>query len=126
MSFSKKNLDTANLLFNVNHYEDIIGIEIQQTLEKLLKAVAANKNIKIPKEHDLVKLYFIIESSFIQLEEEDIILLRIATNYYKEDRYPNPNYNLPSRDEIEKVLSFTENLFNEVCTVLQIEVTEIK
>ena len=24
--------------------------------------------------------------------ENEIVLLRIATDYYKEDRYPNPNY----------------------------------
>lgn len=29
LTFSKKNLDTALLLFNANHYEDIIGIELQ-------------------------------------------------------------------------------------------------
>ena len=126
ISFSKKNLDTANLLFNVNHYEDIIGIEIQQTLEKLLKAVAANENIKIPKEHDLIKLYFTVEHSFIKLEEEDLVLLRIATDYYKEDRYPNPNYSLPSRDEIKNILDFTENLFYEICTMLQVKISEIK
>ena len=45
LTFSKKNLITAKLLFDVSHYEDIIGVEIQQSLEKLLKAIAANENI---------------------------------------------------------------------------------
>ncbi len=58
LMFSKKNLDTAKLLYEVNHYEDIIGIELQQSLEKLLKSIFANENIKIPKDHDLVKLYY--------------------------------------------------------------------
>ncbi len=56
--FAFKNLHTAKLLYDVNHYKDIIGVELQQALEKLLKAVFANENIKIPKDHDLVKLYF--------------------------------------------------------------------
>jgi hypothetical protein len=35
LTFAIKNLDTAKLLYDVNHYEDIIGVELQQTLEKL-------------------------------------------------------------------------------------------
>ncbi|MFA6136936.1 MAG: HEPN domain-containing protein [Sulfurimonas sp.] len=120
LNFSKKNLDTAILLFNVNHYEDIIGIELQQSLEKLLKSIMANENIKIPKDHDLVKLYFLIEN-FIILGEQEIIYLKFATDYFKEDRYPNPNYSLPPREEIKKVLDFTEKFFAKVCEILEIE-----
>ena len=45
---------------------------------------------------------------------------------YKEDRYPNPNYSLPSREEIGKVLEFTEELFNNVCKLLNISIKDIK
>ncbi|NOQ29650.1 MAG: HEPN domain-containing protein [Helicobacteraceae bacterium] len=119
LTFSQKNLDTAILLFNANHHTDIIGIELQQTLEKLLKSIMANQNIRIPKEHDLVKLYFIVEK-YIEINEDEIILLKIATNYYKEDRYPNPNYSLPPKKEIKQVLDFSVELFDKVCTTLSI------
>jgi hypothetical protein len=33
LTFPLKNLNTAKLLFDVIHYEDIIGIELQQSLE---------------------------------------------------------------------------------------------
>ncbi len=69
ITFAKKNLDTAKLLFKLNHYEDIIGIELQQCLEKTLKSIMANKNIKIPRDRDLVKIYYSIEP-FIPLEEK--------------------------------------------------------
>jgi HEPN domain-containing protein len=105
LSFAIKNLNTAKLLYKANHYEDIIGIELEQALEKTLKAIIANQNIKIPKDHDLVKIYFMIEE-FLELDSEEIILLKKATNYYKEDRYPNPNYFLPSKEEIKEVLDF--------------------
>jgi len=124
LTFSKKNLDTAKLLFEASHYEDIIGVEIQQSLEKLLKSIMANENIKIPKEHDLVKLYFMIDA-FMDIKDDEVILLKIATNYYKEDRYPNPNYSLPSRDEIKRVLDFAEKLFDDVCGILDIDREEI-
>ena len=125
LSFAIKNLKTAKLLYDVDHYEDIIGIELEQVLEKTLKAIMANENIRIPKDHDLVKIYFMIEK-FIELNDEEIILLKKATNYYKEDRYPNPNYFLPSKEEIKEVLDFTKDLFDKVCDILDIDKESLK
>jgi len=125
LTFSIKNLNTAKLLYNSNHYEDIVGIELQQSIEKLLKSIFANENLRIPKEHDLVKLYYIVEE-LINIEDNEVIYLRFATNYYKEDRYPNPNYSLPSREEIKKVLDFAELLFDKVCAILDVDVCELK
>ena len=48
LTFAIKNLSTAKLLYDANHYEDIIGVEIQQALKKMLKAIYANENIKGP------------------------------------------------------------------------------
>lgn len=122
--FAMKNLNTAKLLYKANHYEDIIGIELQQVLEKVLKSIFANENIKISKDHDLVKLYYIIEN-FINIQDNEIIYLRLATDYYKEDRYPNPNYCLPPREEIKEVLDFTEDFFDKVCSILDIDKSEL-
>ncbi len=49
-----------------------------------------------------------------------------ATEYFKEDRYSNPNYCLPAKDEIKEVLDFTEELFEKVCNILEIDSKEIK
>jgi len=125
LTFAIKNLSTAKLLYNAHHYEDIIGVELQQALEKMLKAIFANENIKIQKNHDLVKIYYTIEK-YLTIEEDEVILLKIATDYYKEDRYPNPNYSLPPRDEIKEVLDFTEQLFDKVCSILEIDKKELK
>ena len=124
LMFAIKNFNTANLLYNVNHYEDIIGVELQQALEKILKAIFANENIKIQKDHDLVKIYYMIER-YLEIEDDEIVLLKIATDYYKEDRYPNPNYSLPPRDEIKEVLDFTEKLLSKVCIILDINKSEL-
>lgn len=120
--FAMKNLNTAKLLYEANHYEDIIGIELQQVLEKVLKSIFANENIKISKDHDLVKLYYTIEN-FINIQDNEIIYLRLATDYYKEDRYPN--YCLPPREEIKEVLDFTEDFFDKVCSILDIDKSEL-
>jgi HEPN domain-containing protein len=125
LNFAKRNLEIAKLLFDVGHYEDAVGIELQQSLEKMIKAILAFNSIKIPKDHDLVKLYFLVDQS-ISLNDDEIILLRKATNYFKEDRYPNPYYSLPPREDIEQVLDFTTNLLTEVCTLLNISIEEIR
>jgi len=124
LQFAYKNLATARLLFEIKHYTDIIGVEIQQSIEKMVKSIFAHENKKIPKENDLVKLYFLLEK-FIELEEEEIVFLRVATNYYKEDRYPNPNYELPPYEEIHEVLVFTEKLFTETCALLGIDKDDV-
>ena len=54
---SKRNLDTALLLFNHNHYTDVIAIDIHQTLEKAFKAVYAYYGMSIPKTHSLLPLF---------------------------------------------------------------------
>ena len=120
--FSLKNLNTAKLLYDVNHYEDIIGIEIQQALEKALKSLLAYENKKIPKSHKLVELLVYVD---LELNDNEKFLLEIATDYYKVDRYPNPNYSLPSRVEIKEVLNFTEKLFDQICTRLKIDRLEL-
>ncbi len=53
-------------------------------------------------------------------------LLDKATLYLKEDRYPNPEYCLPPREEIKEVLDFTQQLFDKVCTLLDIDTRELK
>ncbi len=124
LDFSKRNLETAQLLYNANHYEDIIGVELQQALEKCLKAIFAYQNKKIPREHDLVKIYFLAEE-ILSISDDEIIVLRVATNYYKEERYPNPHYTLPSREEIKEVLDFTEKLFDDILMQLNIDLDPV-
>jgi len=122
IEFAYKNLATAKKLYEVDHYTDIIGIELQQTLEKVLKSLLAFKNKKIPKSHKLIEIAELIDFNF---NEEEKFFLEIATSYYKVDRYPNPNYFLPSRDEIKKILDFTEKLFDKVCKILDINKSEV-
>jgi len=94
--FSYKHFKTAEFLYKAKHYEDIIGIELQQTIEKALKSVFAYHNKKIPRSHDLVEIAALVED-FICFDESELDFLDKATDYYKEDRYPSPRYSLPSR-----------------------------
>ena len=122
--FCEKNLDTARLLHDAGHYTDIIGVELQQALEKLLKSKLAYDNKPIIKSHKLLEIAIHIDE--LDLDEEQIRKLEIATNYYRVDRYPNPNYFLPTKEEIEEILIFTEELFGIIRDKLGIDQNELK
>ena len=57
---------------------------------------------------------------------EDIALLDQVSEYHIEKSYPAFDRKLPPREEIKEVLDFTEELFDKVCNVLDIETAEVK
>jgi hypothetical protein len=65
-------------------------------------------------------------SDSLIIDDADKLYLELATEYFKEDRYPNPYYSLPPREEIKQVLDFTEALFERVCHLLEIDTQAIK
>lgn len=125
MRIAFHDLQSASILYNANHFTDSIGNDLQQALEKILKSIPAYNSQKIKKSHDLVELYESIDLPFT-LTDNEIKYLELATDYFKEDRYPNPYYSLPPREEIKEILNFTNELFNKVCTLLNINHEEIK
>ena len=47
----------------------------------------------------------------IDLDDEEVYLLSIATTYQTKQRYPVVPKVLPSKQEIEEILCFSEKLF---------------
>ena len=39
LAFAKRNLETAIILYLQKHYTDVIAVDIQQAIEKALKAI---------------------------------------------------------------------------------------
>jgi HEPN domain-containing protein len=124
LQFASRNLITATYLFEVNHFTDIIVIDAQQAIEKTLKSILAYENRKITKTHNLDELASLITDKII-FDDDQIKLLEKVTDYYREDRYPNPNYTLPSREETKEILDFATTLFGDVCKKLDIDQNEI-
>ncbi|MEA3353849.1 MAG: HEPN domain-containing protein [Campylobacterota bacterium] len=118
-------IQSASILYAANHYTDSIGNDLQQALEKILKSIPAYNSEKIKKSHDLVEIYETLNLP-LELSDIEIRYLDLATDYFREDRYPNPHYCLPPREEIKEVLYFTNNLFYQVCTLLNIDPEEVK
>ena len=117
-------LSSAQVLYAADHYTDTIANDLEQSIEKMLKSFLAYNNEPIRKTHDLVELSKLVEGH-IHFEPAEMDLLDIATAYYTQDRYPGP-VALPSGEQIEKVLDFTQALLSKVCRILDIDEYEVK
>ena len=112
-------------VYDVEHYTDVIGVDLQQSCEKCLKALLAYDNRKILKSHNLPEIYTYVTDKIV-LEEDEIDFLIIATKYYVADKYPSMERPLPSRDEISEMLHFSQELFSKICHILDIDPETLK
>ena len=110
---ARKNLETARVVFDANHYTDIIAVEIHQSIEKSMKAVLAYHGVKIPKTHDLIFLYDLCSES-LKLGEDALNELLIINDYYEVERYPGPKYYTPEKSEVMQNLEFATMIYNKV------------
>jgi len=117
LDLAVRNLKTALLLYQQNHFTDIIAIEIHQSMEKTFKAVLAYQGIRIPKTHDLLILSELCREE-LDLPEPLIDDLLVINDYYESQRYPGPRYSLPDKAEIEKSLSVAQKLYEKVITYI--------
>ncbi len=116
---------SAKVLFQENHYTDVIAVDLHYAVEITLKSFLAYENNKILKTHNLLEIIELI-TSYITFEDNDIILLGIVTNYRIKGSYPTPDRLMPSREEINDVIEFTEKLYIKVCNILNINPEELK
>jgi len=118
------NLSSAKILYDANHYTDIIAVELHYSVEKNLKAFLAYENKRIPKTHDIVEIYSLIKQ-WINLDEY-IGLMEDISDYHIEESYPVFDRTMPSYDELKEVLDFTNELFSKVCKILDIDEDKVR
>ena len=58
-------LSSAQILYEAEHYTDVIGVDLQQVCEKSLKSLLAYENKKILKSHNLIELYEAVNEKII-------------------------------------------------------------
>ena len=78
----KKHLDVAVILFKNGHYTDIVGIELQHSIERVLKSVLAYNNLSIARTHDLTILLEAVKGE-IEFDENIREQCEIATDYFR-------------------------------------------
>ncbi|OHD83570.1 HEPN domain-containing protein [Sulfuricurvum sp. RIFCSPLOWO2_12_FULL_43_24] len=114
-------LSSAQVLYKVEHYTDVIAIDLHYAVEIMLKSFLAYENKQILKTHNLIELHsYIIDT--IDFDEHEKDMLRLITTYHIKESYPTLHRRLPPREEIKQVLDFTNKLFDNVCTLLNIPI----
>jgi HEPN domain-containing protein len=110
----KKHPEVAEILFKNGHYTDIVGIELQQSIERILKAVPAYNNLSITRTHDLAILLEAVKN-VIEFDNDIREQCEIATDYFIDNRYPvRESSFLPSDKEIGKVIETANYIYKTV------------
>jgi len=68
----------------------------------------------------------IILQDRIDFDEDELKLLATITTYHIRGSYPPKDQKLPSFEEIEKSLNFSLKLFDRVCSLLNIQKSEVE
>ena len=72
-----------------------------------------------------VMIYSLIMNELI-IEENEIDILEIVSEYHIQESYPGFNRSLPDRKEIKQVLNFAKSIFKKACNILNIDIELIK
>lgn len=110
-----------------NHLTHIVAFHAQQSVEKSFKAILENKEIEFPNIHKLLRLYKLIP---IPVTISNFNLLTILDKLYIDSRYPGDMgllpHGKPTLEDAKEFYDFSLEIFNQVCTVLNIDANEVK
>ncbi len=84
--------------------------ELQQAVEKSLKAMLLHNGIIFPKTHDIDLLIKLLRNNFIEVPEK-ILDASIMTQYAVRTRYPDEIRKV-TKEEYEEAIAIAENVYN--------------
>jgi len=120
LKYSEENFESANILLKSNLFNPCLQ-NVQQTIEKALKAVLIEKDIHFKKTHDILELKLLLAEKQIQIDlsNEDCDFLN---SIYLPSKYPIesviPDYN-PDNSVCEKAVDIAINVKQSVSEYLQ-------
>lgn len=105
----------------------MVAFHCHQAIEKALKALLEFYNSDVPKKHDLLLLQN-LTNHYLLCENTDI--LEDLNELYIDSRYPGDMgllpYGKPTMEDAKKFYNFTNKIFYQVCSLLEISMDEIK
>jgi len=125
----KASYDDLKVIKKIIDMEDlshIIAFHAQQSIEKSFKALLEYKNIKVPKQHDLLKLKSLLNQILV-VENDD--LLDTLNELYIDSRYPGEMglmpYGRPTLEDGQEFYDFAQGMFDRICNILKINKEDI-
>ncbi|MDO9577463.1 MAG: HEPN domain-containing protein [Candidatus Cloacimonadales bacterium] len=119
LSFAIENLESSKILLASQLYNPCLQ-NVQQSVEKALKAILVEKKLKITKTHNILELKYLLESSNIRviLSDDECDFLNTI---YLPSKYPIGSA-LPDFDPDETIcrdaVEIAERIVNSVKTLL--------
>lgn len=123
---SNDDLKTISHILKVADLSHVIAFHSQQSIEKSLKALMEHKNLKVPKQHDLLRLVEIVKSD---LTIDDYDILDTLNALYIDSRYPGDMgllpYGKPSLEDAKEFYRCSKDIFEKVCEILSIDLSDV-
>lgn len=109
------------------HITNMSAFHAQQAVEKSIKALLEYHKQAPLKKHDLITLKAKAKE-YIQIDDEDI--LEDLNTLYIESRYPGSlgllPYGKPTLEDAQRFCSFAEKIFQQVCALVAISLSELQ
>ncbi len=122
LRYAKVDLLSAEKLLGEELLTQSVAFHIHQAVEKSLKAILENDGEKIPRIHDLEKLYGMILEKGKEMEIDEDILAQI-NDVYIDTRYPSDAGLIPEGiPSIKKVKEFYETdrkIYEKVMEIIE-------
>ena len=120
LNFANVDLQTCKKLLNDEFLTNSVAFHAQQTVEKCFKAIFEENNLKVPRIHNLIRLFDKI-NQFIDFKIDENILEK-ADEVYTETRYPEDIGMLPdgkpSIAETIELYKFADYVFQKTNKML--------
>ena len=120
LELAETDLRAATVLCGDEFLTAAVAFHCQQTVEKAFKAIIEEKNLPLPKTHDLQRLLGVIRQSVpIEIDEDQ---LDILNQVYVSSRYPMDLGILPSgrptSGEARQMYTFARQAFEKIGSLL--------
>jgi len=126
----KASMDDLKLISKIIDLADLshmVAFHAQQSVEKSLKALIEYKQLKVPRQHDLLKLQEMTRE-YLKLNNDD--LLDTLNEIYINSRYPSEFGLLPcgkpTLEDAKEFYDFAIMVFDKVCDLLGVNKESLK
>lgn len=86
--YAKTDIESSSVLIDSENLSNVVVFHCQQAVEKYLKAILEDNQIRIPKTHNLLKLFSILPERFKSELEVFSEALEELDDVYIDSRYP--------------------------------------
>ena len=122
LNYAEIDLQTCKKLLDDEFLTNSVAFHSQQTVEKCFKSIFEENNLKIPRIHNLLRLYNKITQFIDFIVDED--KLEITDQVYTEIRYPGDSGMLPegkpSIEEAKELYNFAYYIFQKTKYMLEL------